>query len=85
MGAKFAVACSSGTASLHLALKALNIKPGDLIIAPNLTFIATVNVIKYVNAEPILIDADISTWQINIEYLNNFLSKKCFIKKAMLS
>ena len=80
LGVKFAVACSSGTSSLHLALKALNVGVGDLIIAPNLTFIATVNAIRYVNAEPILIDSDIKNWQINVEFLNSFLSKKCLVK-----
>ena len=81
LGVKYAVACSSGTAALHLALRTLNINSSDLVIAPNLTFIATVNAIKYINADPILIDADINTWQIDIEILKFFLKNKCFIKE----
>ncbi len=80
IGAKHAIACSSGTASLHLALKAINVAKGDLVIVPDLTFIASINAIKYVNADPILIDADFSNWQIDLKALQEFLDNKCFVK-----
>ncbi len=81
VGVQYAVACSSGTSALHLALLSLNIGKGDLVIAPNLTFIATVNAIKYVGAEPILIDIDKDTGHLDLALLRDFLSKRCFIRK----
>ena len=81
VGAKYSVACSSGTSALHLSLLSMNIKKGDLVIAPNLTFVASVNTIKYVGADPVLIDIDKKTGHLDLSLLEDFLSKKCFIKK----
>jgi dTDP-4-amino-4,6-dideoxygalactose transaminase len=53
---KFALALANCTTSLHLALLAVNIKEGDEVICPSLTFVATVNAIKYVNAIPVFAD-----------------------------
>ena len=58
----------------------MNIKKGDLVIAPNLTFVASVNTIKYVGADPVLIDIDKKTGHLDLSLLEDFLSKKCFIK-----
>lgn len=55
---KYVVPLNSGTAALHLALKSLNVSTNDEIIVPTITFIASVNVIKYCNASPIFIDTD---------------------------
>lgn len=52
------VAVNSATAGLHLALEALGIGPGDEVIAPSLTFTATVEVVRYLGADPVLIDSD---------------------------
>ena len=57
-----AAALSSGTAALHLALKILNVSKGDLVFCSDLTFVASANVIKYVGADPIFIDSDLSSW-----------------------
>jgi len=54
--------CSSGTAALHLALRALHIGPGDEVLVPNLTYIATINAVTYVGATPVLVDVDRRTW-----------------------
>ena len=51
-----ALAVSNCTSSLHLAMKMLDIGPGDEVICPSLTFVATVNAIRYVNAEPVFAD-----------------------------
>ena len=59
------VALSSGTAALHLALIESGIEPGDEIICQDLTFIATINPVKYVNANPILVDSEKDTWNIS--------------------
>jgi dTDP-4-amino-4,6-dideoxygalactose transaminase len=56
LGSLYAVALSSCTASLHLALKALGVKEGDEIICPSLTFVATVNAIRYQGAKPVFCD-----------------------------
>lgn len=56
LGSPYAIALSSCTASLHLALKALGIKEGDEVICPSLTFVATVNAIRYQGAKPIFCD-----------------------------
>ena len=53
---KFATVTTNGTTALHLALMALDIKKGDEVIVPNLTYVAPVNAINYVGAKPILID-----------------------------
>ena len=55
--AKYAVALSSGTAALHLALKSLEVKTGDEVLVPSITFVATVNAILYCGAKPIFVDS----------------------------
>lgn len=55
--AKYAVALSSGTAALHLALKSLDVKAGDEVLVPSITFVATVNAILYCGAKPIFVDS----------------------------
>ena len=73
--ADYCTTTSSGTTALHLSLIISNIEKDDFILVPNITFIATLNSIKYVGANPILIDVDIDTWQINLDLLEKFLSK----------
>jgi len=63
--APFAVSVCSGTAALHLALLALDIHPGDEILVPSLTYVASVNAIVYVGAVPIFVDSLPSSWQID--------------------
>lgn len=58
LGAKYAVATTSGTAALFLALKAAGIGHGDEVLVPDVTFIATANAAKMVGAEPVLVDVD---------------------------
>jgi UDP-4-amino-4,6-dideoxy-N-acetyl-beta-L-altrosamine transaminase len=58
VGAEHAVACSSGTAALHLALLALDVRPGEAVIVPAVTFVATANCARYVGAEPVFADVD---------------------------
>lgn len=58
---KYAVATSNGTTGLHLALVSLGIKPGDEVIVPDLTFIATANAVKYIGAKVVTVDIDEDT------------------------
>jgi perosamine synthetase len=64
-GAAEAVSTSSGTAALHLALAAIGVGPGDEVIVPSLTFIATANAVRYVGATPVFADSDPSHWCID--------------------
>jgi UDP-4-amino-4,6-dideoxy-N-acetyl-beta-L-altrosamine transaminase len=58
VGARHAVACSNGTAALHLAMLALDVQPGDAVVAPSITFLATANCARYVGAEVVFADVD---------------------------
>ncbi len=71
-----AVALSSGTSGLHLALRASGIRPGDEVVAQSLTFVASTNPILQEHARPILIDSDRSTWNIDPNLLSDFLGKR---------
>lgn len=63
--AKHAVSCCNGTVALHLALLALGIGPGDEVIVPTLTYIATANAVTYCGAAPVLVDSEPQTWNID--------------------
>ena len=58
VGARHAVACANGTAALHLAMLALDVKPGEAVIAPSITFLATANCARYVGADVVFADVD---------------------------
>jgi perosamine synthetase len=64
-GVKRAVSCTNGTTALHLALIALGVGPGDEVIVPTLTFVATANAVKYCGARPVFVDAEPRTWNID--------------------
>ncbi len=59
---EYSLSCSNGTVALHLALLGLEIKPGDEVIVPSFTFIATINAILYCGAIPVFVDIDPVTW-----------------------
>src|SRR5690554_6268682 len=62
VGAKHAAALSSGTAAIHMALKAAGVGKGDIVFCQSLTFSASANPILYQNAIPVFIDSDYETW-----------------------
>lgn len=74
-GVRYAIATNSGTAALHLALKVGGIVAEDLVLAPNLTFIASLNPIYYLGAEAILVDINPNTWQIDLDLVEEFLEQ----------
>jgi len=78
-----AVACQSGTAGLHLALLAYDVGVNDEVIVPALTFIATVNPVKYVGAEPVFMDCDDSLC-IDLNKLAEFCESECFFRDGNL-
>jgi dTDP-4-amino-4,6-dideoxygalactose transaminase len=65
VGATFAVACSSGTAALHVALRVLGVGPSDEVFVPAFTFIASANAIVYQGARPTFVDSEATTWNID--------------------
>jgi len=77
LGVKHAFAVSSGTAALHLALRALNIKTEDEVLVPSLTFVASANAILYVGAKPVFVDiTGLSDLNISCNDLENKITPK---------
>lgn len=64
-GSKYATVVSNGTVAIHDALVALGIKPGDEVIVPTFTYIASVNPVRYVGATPVFVDSRPDTWQLD--------------------
>jgi len=75
-GAHQAVALSSGTAALHLALLALGVQPGDEVFVSTLTFIGSVNPIVYVGAQPVFIDSEPDSWNMDPQLLADALADR---------
>jgi perosamine synthetase len=81
---EFAAACNSdaalgvsnGTVALHLALMALDVRPGDEVLVPSLTYIATANAVRYVGAEPVFVDVDPATWCIDPAKLEAAMTRR---------
>ena len=69
------LALTSGTAALHLCLLGLDLKPGDEIIAPAMTFISTFNTIEIAGGKPVLIDVDLNTYNIDVSKIEKAITK----------
>ncbi len=65
VGVDHAVALSSGTAALHLGLLLLGVQPGDDVLVPSFTFVATASAVTYLGATPVFVDSSPSTWTID--------------------
>jgi dTDP-4-amino-4,6-dideoxygalactose transaminase len=76
-GAQYAIATSSCTTALHLSLLAIGIGPGDEVLVPSFTFIASVNAIEHCGATPVFCDIDLKTFNIEIQGLENKISSRC--------
>lgn len=76
IGAGYAVALSSGTAALHLALRALRLRPGEEVFCSTFTFAATANAIAYEGARPVFIDSDEATWNMDAALLAAELDRR---------
>jgi perosamine synthetase len=79
-GVKNVIAVVNGTAALHLCLIASGVKPGDEVITPTLTFIATANAVTYCQAIPLFADCDATTLSIDPVKVNNFLKTHAQMK-----
>jgi perosamine synthetase len=61
-GTRAALGVANGTLALHLALMTVDLRPGDEVIVPSLTYVATANAVRYCGAEPVFVDVDPATW-----------------------
>ena len=75
VGTKHAAALSAGTAAIHMAFKALDVKKGDIVFCSDLTFSATANPITYQNATPVFIDSEKETWNMDPKALEKAFEK----------
>jgi perosamine synthetase len=81
LSSKYAIAVNSGTAALHLAVKAIDLRPGDEVIIPTTTFTATGEVICYGNAVPVIVDVERETHNISVAAIEKAITPKT---KAMI-
>lgn len=84
VGSKAAAALTSGTAAIHLALKAAGVGEGDIVFCPTLTFSATANPIIYQNAVPVFIDSDYETWNMSPKALEEAFEKYPGVKAVIV-
>jgi len=81
---RFALACGTraalgvvnGTMALHLALLTMDLRPGDEVLVPSLTYIATANAVRYCGAEPVFVDVDPQTWCIDVRLIEASITRK---------
>lgn len=78
-GAKHAIACVNGTAALHISLLIAGVRPGDEVIVSTVTFIAPINAVRYVGAEPIFFDCD-EFYNLDVQKVGEFLETNTFVK-----
>ncbi len=76
IGVKHAVSVFNGTVALHLALIAADIGPGDEVLVPDFTYIASANSILYVGAKPVLVDVDPDDWNISLELIQKKITNR---------
>jgi len=75
-GTRAAIGVCNGTVALHLALLSLDVRPGDEVLVPSLTYIATANAVRYVGAEPVFVDVDPATWCIDPAKLEGAITRR---------
>ena len=84
VGARFACAVSSCTTALHLVLLAVGVKPGDVVITVSHSFIATANAVRYCGAEPVFVDIDPETYNMDSDDLEKCLHEDCEVREGEL-
>jgi perosamine synthetase len=68
-GVKYGIACANGTVAMHLAMATLGLEPGDEVIIPTFTMIATANAVTYCDAKPVLVDMEPDYWQMDLNQI----------------
>jgi len=76
VGARYAVACTSGTAAIHISLRLLGIQAGDDVFVPTLTFVASANPVLYEHGTPVLVDAEPDTWNLDPVLVSEELDRR---------
>jgi perosamine synthetase len=76
VGAKYAIPTDSCTSALHLALWAIGVGPGDEVIVPEVTWVATANVVRYLGAKPVFAEIDPLTWKIDPNSVESLITEK---------
>jgi dTDP-4-amino-4,6-dideoxygalactose transaminase len=76
VGRKHAVACSSGTAALHVALLCAGVRPGSEVAVSDFTFIASINAIRYCGGEPLLVDSERDSWNMDTTVLFDYMVQR---------
>lgn len=84
VGQQYAVAVSSGTAAIHLALKSLNVQASDVVLCSSLTFAASANPICYEGATPVFIDSEPETWNMDPQALEKALQTESRVKAVIV-
>ena len=75
-GSSAAIAVCNGTVALHLAMLAFDVRQGDEVLVPSMTYIATANAVRYVGAEPVFVDVDPKTWCIDPNLLESRITQR---------
>lgn len=75
-GVSHAVSCCNGTAALHLALLATGIGPGDEVLVPTLTYVATANAVRYCGAKPVFVDSEPASWNLDTKRLEEAITSR---------
>lgn len=80
VGAAHGVATVSGTAALHVALLLAGVEPGDEVLVPALTFVATANAVHYCGAVPVFMDSEPRSWTMDPQKVAEYLARECEVK-----
>ena len=73
---KYGAACANGTVALHLALATLGLGPGDEVILPTFTMIATINTVTYTGAQAVLVDSELRTWNMDVTQIESKITPR---------
>ena len=76
LNVKYVIPCANGTDALQIALMALDLKPGDEVIVPSFTYVATAEVIVLLGLKPIMVDVDYSNFNIDTRNIESYISEK---------
>jgi len=73
---RHALGCTSGTSALHVTLQLAGVRPGDAVLVSDLTFVASANPIRYLGAEPVLVDAHSDHWNVDVELMADEVKRR---------
>ena len=75
-GAKYALSCANGTDALQIALMSCNLKPGDEVICPSFTYVATAEVVALLGLKPVMADVDENTFNMCVDHIEPLITSK---------